>query len=348
MHIPGTGYLRDLFRRTLDPALKTLSISKVSFQRPIFIWGLPRSGTYLLYDVLSLSPEMTFCGTKDYRMKKGIWGDMNYGDQTPSALAGFAKPVEGLSAMWMSAGVGDGIIDESQLKNLQMDRRKILTNYASLKRALPFKEIGRKYRILDKAPQYLMLADQIDYAFPDALHIFCIRDPRLVANSCLRLIRFPKNGVVPWKSGYLGNMRVNNTTSWTERPLVETMCHQIAELVEHCLDNQRTRRDRIFKVHYENLRDDFPTQVRNLVNALDLKWPKELFDVLPERFPSYDPEWPGINGTFDETFEIAFSMDEKPYLDKLSEVAVQLGYDSQAVGRVVSGVQDMKGRSDRE
>ena len=76
----------------------------MTLEKPVFIWGAGKSGTHLLYDLLSLHPSLA-CFKVSGRRNKGLWGDLHWGDSTPEQLKGKPVPQEGGVHFWGQAGV---------------------------------------------------------------------------------------------------------------------------------------------------------------------------------------------------------------------------------------------------
>jgi len=173
---------------------KIFGKSCITFQKPTFIWGTGRSGTFLLYDILSLHPSLA-CFKQEGRSKKGIWGSLNWGEDVPSTFDRPQRvPQEGLGPLWKKAGfIFDGVGIRTRERLSEHVKKEVLRRYANLRKEV-FHRHSQPFRILDKAPPYLLLIDVIDSVFPDSFHIFCVRDPRSVLNSLLRIYRFPEQG----------------------------------------------------------------------------------------------------------------------------------------------------------
>ena len=93
---PLRSIARNLYQRTAIIQQRFLKIYNITFEKPVFIWGVGRSGTHLIYDILSLHPSMN-CLKVESRWKKGLWGAMNWGDSTTEQLKGYRIPVEGIA-----------------------------------------------------------------------------------------------------------------------------------------------------------------------------------------------------------------------------------------------------------
>ena len=125
--------------------------------RPIFIWGAPRSGTTLLYELMSQHSAVAY----------------------PVDVAG--KPREGTGYWWDAFGELRGPAPAS-LANADTVRQ-IHTAYADL-----VQQQG-KTRLLDKTPFMVLWIPLVNVVFPDARHIHIIRDGRAVVNSILYKLR---------------------------------------------------------------------------------------------------------------------------------------------------------------
>jgi len=313
-------------------AKKVFGKTAVSLERPIFIWGTARCGTHLLYDLLSLHSELCYFST-DKRWKKGIWGELHYGDTTPEALKGHPIPVEGFLQVWAKAGVPDKIYGSCQTHLADsLDPTFICSQYQGIKTTLAS---GRMYRLIDKCPTYIMFADVIDRFFPDAYHIFCIRDPRAVVNSILRLVRITSQDNVgkEYHDGFFAHIYPDGYERFVDRHLVETVCWQIAQLLEIGHGFKALLGDRLVFFQYESLLDSVEHSVRYLYEKLNLKEEFTYLQYLPKAFPDYSPSFPGADHTVPD-MEIAYTYAERPYLDALTDVAERFGYNARRIGQI--------------
>jgi tetratricopeptide (TPR) repeat protein len=126
-------------------------------RRPVFVMGLPRSGTTLLEQMLASHPaiasvgEQTFASASFRRALMASPGTML--EELPAALVGDA-------ANW-------------HLQMLEDRMRRLSLN-------------SDAERIIDKLPDNYMFAGWLSIAFPNAAIIHCLRDPRDVALSIWR------------------------------------------------------------------------------------------------------------------------------------------------------------------
>lgn len=302
----------------------------VSMYKPIFIWGIGRSGTHLLLDILSLHPALTYPKTTS-RWKKGLWGDMNWGDTTPEHLKDYPIPYEGLRHFWLDAGIpydSIGFLTRDDLTENQ--KKEVRRRYSDLHRVW-FWERGCEYRVLDKTPAYILMADAIDSIFPDSLHIFCIRDPRSVLNSILRMYRFPdrsdKGRTRIAEIGFWGLVPVGYEEH-LEEPLVKRLCWQLQTLQDIGFANGSFLGERLIPFHYECLLNDSHKVIRELFDCLELPQVPQIIKLIPPHFPDYSPPWPQHGHPPNEPYGKirAYKDEEIDQLSEIEELAIRLGY----------------------
>ena len=126
-------------------------------RRPLFIIGMPRSGTTLLQQMLASHPSIISVGEQTIASASFRRVLIAGGSSTLEALP---APVVGDAASWHLHMLEDRI----QRLSLRGDAE----------------------RIIDKLPDNYMFAGWLSIAFPNAAIIHCLRDPRDVALSCWR------------------------------------------------------------------------------------------------------------------------------------------------------------------
>ncbi len=125
--------------------------------RPVFIIGMPRSGTTLLSQMLASHPSIISVGEQTIAIKS-FWRVLIRGRS--ATIAGIPAPVIREAADWHLQKLEERV----QRLSLRADAE----------------------RIVDKLPGNYMYAGWIHAAFPNATIIHCLRDPRDVALSCWR------------------------------------------------------------------------------------------------------------------------------------------------------------------
>lgn len=273
---------RRIFRRLIRLAGESMKASRVTLERPVFIWGNGQSGTYLLYDLLALSEAFAYPSVTGWR-KKGIAHLLS------------TKPVEGEPTMWGGVGLPwdrlpvwmhDRVLTADEASTI--DLKKVRRRYARLF-ATWFWQPQPILRVLDKSPNYLMMTEVIDQAFPDALHVFAMRDPESILDSIVRRFEDPKYRVEEnWTgpvTGWYGNILlpgheqrrtwpVNDRHRWQIEQVLE-IGHKAAERIgsrcirtrhEDLLANPKAALTRICNFLHIHIPDIPPGAIRRKMN----------------------------------------------------------------------------------
>ena len=149
----------------------------------IFIFGLGQSGTFLVSDLLSYSMYETHA----------------FHSVPPLRKKGLCNKPELIQKLGIKQCLQEGLIRywDRSLNNLYLDAHKpCLNSFDSYKinplhkfliknRYLRMLRFRNKY-ILDKCPNYLNILPAIHNIFPNATHLFVVRNPRLTINSQLK------------------------------------------------------------------------------------------------------------------------------------------------------------------
>jgi tetratricopeptide (TPR) repeat protein len=148
----------DLTIADLTPAVfDSLRDAGSTDARPVFIIGMPRSGTTLLSQMLASHPSI-----------------ISVGEQTIAIRSFWRVLIKGRSAT--VAGIPASVIREAADWHMQKLEDRV--------GRLSLRTDGE--RIVDKLPGNYMYAGWLAIAFPNAAIIHCLRDPRDVALSCWR------------------------------------------------------------------------------------------------------------------------------------------------------------------
>jgi len=138
---------RDFFSRAAGLGLET--------RRPVFVVGLPRSGTTLVEQVLASHPRVYGAGER-------LFGRRSF-ESLPAVVGRDGAPIDCVASL-----------DEYALKRLAGEHLGKLN-------AL---DLGRSDRIVDKLPDNCLYIGLLAAMFPNAVFIRCRRDLRDVAVSC--------------------------------------------------------------------------------------------------------------------------------------------------------------------
>ena len=284
-------------------------------EKPIFIVGSARSGTTVLYDLLSIHPEVcwfsnysdTFAGFNLIPLlhrifdlpfvgaiaRKGIISKRRFHIKPSEAEyiyhdhCGFKHKVKSTECDW------DATIEEKFKESIK--------NHLSL--------TGKK-RFLNKQIANNQRIRLIDRMFEDAYYIHIIRDGRAVASSVLNVEWWSDTDI--W---WLGE----KVSEWEKkgRPAIELCGLYWKRDVIEILENKSLFEDRYMEVRYEELVRDVKKTMYKIADFCGLSESRYFFKMLPHTLPDMNYKWEGSlteeqKGILDETL--------KPFL-------IQLGYD---------------------
>lgn len=314
--------LTNLFKKT-----------NVDFTKPIFMWGTGRNGSTLLMDLISLNENLCFTsiGKSKYRWKKGIWGDLNHGSDNVDMYKKFKIPIEGMLLNWKSAGLDSnfkrGIVFRDK-NNSEIDIDKVKINYSKLDMKSLFTNKKSK-RIFDKAG-YIMMVDLIDYIFPDSKHIFCIRDPRVVACSYFYLLKnngFSRFGIDDY-----------NFPGFEDRKyffsFFENIIWQVEQVFYYAMKYYQFLGDeRFIPIRYEDLIDDVEGNIKNIFSKLELNFQNNYFDLLPKNLHKYNLTNKKDKGLY--YLDNKLSDMQLNNLKKLEDLAISLGYKDDSFSETI-------------
>ena len=270
-------------------------------RKPIFMWGCGRTGSYLLYDLLSLHRDLIMC-RQSTRLSKGLYGSHHHGGgEYDHLLANPFPPIEGASRLLLSrfpqiqkTGRWEGIGATEIRKWYQL-----MAAYS----------VGRR-RLIDKAPKYTFLVDLLEGVFPDAQHVHCLRDPRAVAAGYIRRMAEPdacdEEGFWSWRP-----------TGWQDirgRSLEDRATWLVIKTIRQGLENHAKLGERCIEARYETIIAQPRQELERVLSFLGLTPDLRLLDDLPKSFPNYNRPPSALN---------AVSPDLR---DELEELSSELGY----------------------
>ena len=222
-------------------------------ERPVFIVGVPRSGTSILFSVLRSSSQLGHWPGEAHE----VWE----ADHHP-ALTG-----------WDSNVLSADDADEATVKRI---RREFLLT------------VGSRRRLIDKTPRNSLRVPFIDRIFPDALYVFLVRDGRDNVNSLInawrspryRTYELPERHSIPgadprwWKfvlyPGWRDDIR---------GPLERVAARQWDAANSHMLDAfENIAADRWTQIRYELLVDSPANEVARILDFIGVDKEERLLD----------------------------------------------------------------------
>ena len=216
--------------------------------RPIFIWGAPRSGTTLLFELIAKHPDVAYLGADE------------------------GKPREGTGFWWRAFGEHRGEMsnDLAHPDGIQ----QIWNAYASLLR------VQGKSRLLDKIPFMTLWIQLVNEVFPKARHFHIIRDGRAVVNSILYKLRF--SGKEKDQPFCKEELLYGPHPAKLMEPMLQSPAERHAKqwmlLVKQGRKNASILGRRYFELRYEDLVHDPPVAMKSIFHHAQLPYDQTFID----------------------------------------------------------------------
>lgn len=244
-------------------------------ERPIFLWGAGRTGSFLLYDIVSMHDGVV-CPRSFDRLNDGLYGHHHHGrGKWNHILDNPFPPIEGAKRFILT-----GYPDIAQAHSYPAAQIKALRDgYRRLAAGT-----WRRRRLLDKAPHYTFLIPLLETLFPDALHVHCVRDPTAVARSYYR--RMCEPGAIG-ADGIWGA----HPKDWQRAaslPLPDRATWLAVHTMMQGLENEQRLGARCLRVAYEEVTASPKRVVARVLKFLQLPHSTKLMDKLPEKFENYN------------------------------------------------------------
>lgn len=265
------------------------SVDELIIDRPIFIVGLPRSGTTVLYNLLCAHEAAAYVTNSmnsfpealesiEWLRKKFSWNIKGERFLQDSIEVDFGSPSEPLTlwGKWMNRDVQSLYWPEQSLADLpsgrgdeiKRDIKKILRSFGG---------IGRRFVL--KYPIMQTELKIVQQLFPDAKFIHILRDPRMAANSLVKLYRLSNTQlrkinhpsikkVVPYP-------RIKNLSKYIEEYGVDRL-ECTARVWRDSVQLVRERAPDLnsyYEVRYEDLIKSPKEQLEKLFQFCEWSWP---------------------------------------------------------------------------
>lgn len=290
-------YFIDGFCKLLYSLLNSM-VKHDSLDSPVFIWGAPRSGTTLLYELIAKHPDVGY----------------------PSTDA--KKPREGTGFWWRAFGEHRGVIDVSLAHPKCV--YQVRNEYASMLKA------QGKSRLLDKTPFMTLWIPLVNEIFPNARHFHVIRDGRAVVNSILYKLRYSeRDRDRPFREGkLLFGPQPPALIDPMSQPPAQCYVRQWMLLVEHGRQNAKLLGERYFELRYEDLVDAPRTWMKSVLDHAQLEYDEQFIDKsFPTKLTSRNYKWKSDKKEFDGyTAHRALNPSDMPYLEEMNPLLRLLGY----------------------
>jgi hypothetical protein len=257
---------------TFEHRLRKLVAHATWFARPmrppIFIWGAGRTGSYLLYDLLSLHPEV-ICVRAPDRESKGLYGDQHHGRGDYLDLV--SNPYPPIEA------ARTHVLGKARDLDAPFDRGRAGRSFRMSAAAT----LGSR-RLMDKAPHYTFLVPFLDDLFPGAQHIHCVRNPYFVAASYIRRMKEP--GALD-AHGFWG-FRPLGWEAFAGRSMEDRAVWSAVQTIRLGMANAERLGPRCLTVRYEDLTSAPHAELARAWTFLDLEAPE--LASMPTSFPNFN------------------------------------------------------------
>ncbi|WP_241906364.1 sulfotransferase [Shewanella sp. 10N.286.51.B7] len=278
-------------------------IAMHSFDRPIIILSAPRSGSTLLFEVLSKSEAIYTIGGESHALIETI-PSLNIAYRNFSSNALYKQDLD------------DGL--RQQLLQRFSDK---LQDYRSNK---PNKNDNAPIRLLEKTPKNSLRVEFLNELFPDALFIYLVRDPKDNISSIMQAWRSNKFVTYPnlpgWNNRNWSLLLPDDWQKLNEKPLHSIAAFQWLSANEAIMNSlQKVDSSRWCILSYEQLINEPEITISRLCKFTETEFDTSLAAVCREPLPysrytisapstnkwlenyhSIETIWPNITGTLNK------------------------------------------------
>jgi hypothetical protein len=283
-----------------------IDLSGIAVDRPIFILGLPRSGTTMLQDLCCALPEVghftnamhqfprCFCAAETWRkrLRLDARGERYVGD---SVVVSAGTPNEGLKFFGTWFGWNPHNLRYTPRATESFTDTEIEQIHQTIKRVLwCFRPHARRF--FNKNPGLIPDVAILNRVFPDGKFVHLVRDPRNCANSMLKLywadrrqlefIRSRRRHGIYDAKPFIPYPRVPHLQEFVDEfgeADVRTTAHIWRESVE-LLDDYKHNFRHYYQVRFEDILTDSEGEMRRLLEFCELPTPREENALYRERF----------------------------------------------------------------
>ena len=298
-------------------------------KKPIFIIGVPRSGTGLVHGILCAHPDLAWLSEKDV----GNWLSSleqyqihNYYEWLKSTKKKIPTSDEALFIL--GKNIGKGLqnfatppigIEEIPIEGEHFWRKYLGRDYVEdvsldskiyiAKGILEIIKRKEKLRFVNKAPQNSMRLFAIQKIFPDAKFINVIRDPRPVIASMMK--RFEDEGE------FTMGFPVKDQIKFEELSWIEKWASKYKQVTEYIYQfYKHQNKDNFLTVEYDELIRDPNSVTKKIFEFCELPVPKSLQNIIP----------PIRKNTSEKWHEKLTKKDEQRIFDIVNPIIEKMGY----------------------
>ncbi len=256
-------------------------------KKPILIFGVPRSGTTLLYRILCYHPDLAWFSHHD--IKNWLTEDKQEAiKKQKTKLRDENKPVlSGEETLFVFGTLVQNPIKHTDKIPIEAEtfwRKFFGPNFIKkvsvgiqgqiLEHVAIFLQKEKKNRFLNKAPQNSMRLYALKQCFPDAKFINISREPREVISS---MIQQEKN-----QGEFNTGIMIENSDMFNSLGYVEKWAWQYKEITEYIHDFSKTMNaENFLNVYYEELTRDPVQTLDKILKFCELRSEGIIGDMIP-------------------------------------------------------------------
>ncbi|MDD4974737.1 MAG: sulfotransferase [Bacteriovorax sp.] len=289
--VPASAIEEKIFK-TIEKYKFNHDFSQIPITKPIFIVGLPRSGTSMLYNLLCAHEKAAYITnsinacpesicTIEWLRKKFNFNASGERFLADSINTDFGSPSEPalLWGKWMGRDVDSLYWEEKRLacfssekiQEIYTDVRRILFTFGGLK--------NNDKRFICKYPVMQTELRMVQDLFPDAHFIHIVRDSRPAANSLLKLYHLTNNQIKkikhPWVTYIVPYPRVKTLQGYIDQfgaddiRTTANVWQDSIELVHQTAPDLKN----FIEVRYEDILTNPSLELKRLFDFCELNWP---------------------------------------------------------------------------
>lgn len=287
-----SSVLEDKLLKSIEKYKFNQDLSYLKIDRPIFIVGLPRSGTSMLYNLLCAHEDAAFITNSINACPESIctieWLRKKYnlnasGERflADSINTDFGSPSEPalLWGKWIGRDVDSLYWEEKRLKDFSKEKieeiytdiRKILFTFGATKE--------NSKRFICKYPVMQTELRMVQDLFPDAHFIHIVRDSRPAANSLKKLYHLTNNQIKkikhPWVTYIVPYPRVKTLKGLIEKfgdDDIRTTAHIWQDSIE-LVHQTAPDLSHFIEVRYEDILKNPKAEMQRLFDFCEINYP---------------------------------------------------------------------------
>ncbi|MDH3765389.1 MAG: sulfotransferase [Nitrosopumilus sp.] len=277
------------------------SNSEKSIVKPIFIIGVPRSGTTMLNIIMCMHQDLAWFSHEDLKFLIPLDEQKKFREKflrmkennekiprTEGSLFVFgldqARPLEGTSKVPIEAeSFWRRYIEfyESEISsNKKRDLKKILDKILTTQ---------DKLRFLNKAPQNTVRIFAIKQVFPDAKFINIARDPRSVISSMLTRTKNEGQFNIDWA---IQEKKLNFQNSKKNNELIKYYAQGYKDITDYTLEfSKQQNSENFMTIIYEDFISNPEKNLKKLLDFCELQVPESLSQMMPRKIRDTTEKW---------------------------------------------------------